>query len=72
MKRTYDVNHRCQGSVNARVSIRRNVRSVGYGHYAGWSLWCRDHDPDWDCYHDRLVALIDFCPFCGKKLEVNG
>ena len=64
--------HRCQGSLQNRVSIRLDAQKYKFSLKEirkGWSLWNRKHDFDYDCYLDRFVSSITFCPFCGVKLE---
>lgn len=53
--------HRCQGSLEAKMSIR-------YGGGSSWWLYKPVHDFDWDTYYLNGITKINFCPFCGKKL----
>lgn len=67
--------HRCSGSLENRISIRKNANRWHYdadGIVTGWTLWNREHDLDYDCYLDIMVARITFCPFCGKRLMKDG
>lgn len=64
--------HRCDGSLRYGVSIRKNAASVYWGEtgaYHGWTLWDRACDLEYDCWHERCIGTIAFCPFCGERLE---
>lgn len=64
-------NHRCSGSLENHVSIRKNAQKHAFNVdiVAGWTLWHREYDIDYDFYCDDMVARITFCPFCGKHLK---
>ena len=64
--------HRCKGSLENEVSIRKNANKSRWsntGVYEGWTLWKAEYDLEYDCYHDNVIARISLCPFCGVGLE---
>lgn len=66
--------HRCPASLSAKVSIRKNARrfkweTAGNRVLSGWTLWFTQYDFEWDYHDNRLVGTIEYCPFCGKKLD---
>lgn len=42
------------------------------GNYKGWWLnyleWSRE---DWDIQYMTPIGVVDYCPFCGVKLDVE-
>lgn len=62
---TFEANHRCEGSLNARCRI---VKGLKLSHWTlrdrGWNMYIVTYD-----YIDNRVNSIKFCPFCGKELE---
>lgn len=63
--------HRCEGSLNNKVSIRYTTRfSIPFdGDYEAWRLFNLDFN-DYN-YSPSLsyVCEIKYCPFCSKKLQ---
>ena len=62
--------HRCERLLNAKQSIRHGY---GYKHtkrddYLGWWVYGWKYDSEYDPIFSCLFKL-DFCPFCGEKLE---
>lgn len=67
-------NHRCEGSLKAKISIRYCRLMEGYNldmdwNIEAWRLFNRRFDYDYDCYHENHVAKIEYCPFCGEKFR---
>lgn len=70
--------HRC-GSMPKGFSIRMYVdcgNSYQYPEPGGWVLGRREWDMEWDVeYLEHVTPLrkshIRFCPWCGKRLEVD-
>lgn len=58
------ITHRCKESLKHHASIRK---------YDGcdWRLSIAVWDNDYDVTYLRYVCIINYCPFCGKKLEVK-
>ena len=58
--------HRCEGSLEADISIR-----YGKGWFEGnaWRMWKPITDSEWGTTVLTPISEIRFCPFCGKKLE---
>ena len=63
-------NHRFEGSLKARCSIRRYpARVPSYMYRDGhWHLYQGDYDMDFMTGYLRHVARIKHCPWCGKEL----
>lgn len=64
--------HRCGGSLKAHISIRYddNPDALFLSHDLCWRLRRIEHDYDYDAiYLENLVGGIEYCPFCGEKLE---
>lgn len=64
--------HRCEGSVNANVSIRKYTRTtpiVWKEDLNKWLLQSNEFDFDYDYHYLSTIAEIKYCPFCGKRLE---
>lgn len=66
--------HRCAGSLESRVSIRKDAKKDKYGKETipGWTLWTREHDLEYDFYSEVRVGVIAYCPFCGAKMDEEG
>lgn len=63
--------HRCKGSLKAEVSIRYDYKYTNLrlkDDYKHWRLFKSTLDNEWNKYLLH-VAEIEYCPFCGKKLE---
>ena len=41
------------------------------GDYKGWWLNYLEFDFDWGCKYMMPISAIDYCPFCGVKLNVE-
>lgn len=73
MSKDYD-NHRCEGSLKARCSIRRMdgratpLRRTWMRTDGQWHLYERIEDWDYDVTYMSRVARIRYCPWCGKEL----
>lgn len=62
--------HRCRESLKNGVSIRVRIDNIGIKKLnLGWWLFNPEYDFDSDAYSLNPVCAIEFCPFCGKKLE---
>lgn len=57
--------HRCQQSLDNRTPIRFSEST------SQWYLYEHYIDFDYDKEGIRKVCPINYCPFCGKKLEVE-
>ena len=65
-------NHRCEGSLNAHVSINYGDPyefMCNPGQNLGW--WLIDHplDFEYDCVLNTPICKIKYCPFCGEELK---
>lgn len=62
--------HRCEGSLKNHMSLRYTtvVERFSYGDL-GWQLRKRDYDSEWDSTYLNWCCTVDYCPFCGMKLE---
>lgn len=72
---TPETTHRCHGSLVAHTPIRFEKR-FQYMCFPddkkAWRLFYVHRDDEYyDCVHVTPVAEITYCPFCGKKLEVD-
>lgn len=65
--------HRCEGSLKAKVSIRFSKAFPGWnfggGDYEAWRLFHLEYDSEYDTKYLSHVSKIDYCPFCGEKLD---
>lgn len=66
-------NHRCEGSLANEISIRKDygnklVKDIN-GDVKQWRMFNYQYDFDSDDYYEECIAKIDYCPFCGDKLE---
>lgn len=57
--------HRCEESLAAKISIRYEEKT------SAWWLFKPTHDLDWDTYYLSVISKIQYCPFCGEKLEMR-
>lgn len=63
--------HRCEGSVNSYISIRKYTEkntSVWKEDLNKWLLQSNEFDLDYDYHYLSTVAEIKYCPFCGERL----
>lgn len=62
--------HRCKGVSENNTPIRYSYRHL-YRKEDGmaWRLKLLMHDYDWDTKYLRFVSEIQYCPYCGEKLE---
>lgn len=72
--------HRCKELLEYNKNNQSTPVSIRYGKwfdnfnykndYLSWSLsrlmW---NDEDWDIQYMQKMCRIEYCPFCGKKLE---
>lgn len=63
------ISHRCEGSLQASCSIREHEPKYANTVYYGWHLFTVEHDFGWGTHYLKEITKIDYCPFCGKKLE---
>lgn len=68
------ISHRCPGSLKTGTPIRYakrydNLPDSKDNDYA-WRLFNVETDLDYDVTLVLPVAKINYCPFCGKKLEI--
>lgn len=70
--------HRCEGSLRACCSIRRRYHDGPTTFVTelmlpddGWHLLSQEFDYDYDDTYMVHVARIDYCPWCGERLEVE-
>jgi len=66
-----DASHRCEGSVNSNCSVLKLRRMWENRPYKWWMV-SHVEDLEYGCFHHRLTAIIRYCPWCGKELEVMG
>lgn len=64
------ITHRCEGSLNENVSIRRVQEPFINDGEKCWSIIHYELDNEWDCLVRQFVPNIKFCPYCGKELKV--
>ncbi len=66
------ITHRCEESLKAGVSIRRDLKydliKVS-SDYKSWRLFMFIDDIEYNCISREHVAEINYCPFCGIKLK---
>lgn len=65
----FKATHRCPGSLEAKTPIRFLTKEHTPYEPPGWYIHYLRDDDEYDCVHLTRVAKIDFCPFCGQKLE---
>lgn len=65
------MNHRCEGSLKAEVSIKYSTKYKlpVVGDTQAWRLFINKYDSDFDAYYPIHVSEIKFCPYCSKDLE---
>ena len=65
--------HRCEGSLKARISIRYcdpyKTRFTEYN--PKWYIFYHWTDMEWDVEGISPNCVIQYCPFCGIKLEIG-
>lgn len=66
---TIILNHRCEGSVRARASIRYERYPYSNNGLPQWVQYRHDMDFDWDWEGQSKVGEIKFCPYCGVELQ---
>lgn len=64
--------HRCKGSLKHEISIRcskkwNNINCKN--DEVKWRLFKPKFDDNWDSYALSHISEIEYCPFCGKKLD---
>ena len=71
MMKTIIKNHRCEGSLKAHVSINYGNPYAWYNDDTKIGWWLIDHplDIEYDCVLNTPICKIEYCPFCGKKLD---
>ena len=65
------VTHRCKKRPDG-IGIRKYIKPQQrwYGLKVGkWYLYHTEFDTEWDVYLYLRVCTIEYCPFCGCKLE---
>ena len=63
--------HRCKNSIKNGISIRYTnpYRYTSLSNKEDWWLLKAIKDFDYDSFYLQPIAIIQYCPFCGKKLE---
>ena len=61
------VSHRCKKSLKAKKSIRKDKDKW----HKNWWLYNPEEDWEWDCWILHPITQINYCPFCGKPLDLN-
>lgn len=63
--------HRCKESLKKQISIRYTNPYLfsSLSKEENWWLLKSMEDFDYDCFYLQPIAPIQYCPFCGKKLE---
>lgn len=74
MKKPEFITHRCPELLEQRASIRwykkDHDKLYQWPEPDMWWLSSLEIDYDYDTEYLRDYARINYCPFCGKKLEV--
>lgn len=66
------VAHRCEGSVKNYISIRKyepNGFKYQWPEPNRWALLLNEFDYDYDSHYQSVKCYIDYCPFCGERLD---
>lgn len=66
-------NHRCEGSLINKISIRKDYENKSIKDINGdskqWRIFAYQYDFDTDDYYEECITKIKYCPFCGDKLK---
>ena len=66
-------NHRCKLSLTNKISIRKDYENKSIkdinGDVKQWRLFNYKYDFEYNVTHEECITKINYCPFCGKKLE---
>ena len=66
----YTQTHRCEQLLKLNMSIRYYPNGCTLTQYMkGWVLSKPEVDFEWMTTYLNHICHIDYCPFCGKKLE---
>lgn len=76
--KNYDKTHRCTKLLNHNESSYptcaiRHITVVEYTFdkdILGWNLFYVYSDSEYDVIYLRRLTKIEYCPFCGEKLEI--
>lgn len=68
-------NHRCEESLKAKVSINYTYPYewdfLNKNEKEDWRMFNYIYNSEYDCFTKNIVGVIKYCPFCGKKLEIE-
>ncbi len=67
------ITHRCKNSIENGISIRYTNPYPNYPTLSNKTWWLlKNHfDLDYDVNHLIPITTIQYCPFCGERLEIN-
>jgi len=64
--------HRCEQSLSKHASVRKKLTGHTYeqSQIGKWFIGTSEWDGEWGTtYLHTLRCSIDYCPFCGRKLD---
>lgn len=65
------ISHRCEKSLKNKMSIRYYDPYPNYPSLSNkaWWLFQQKYDFEYDCINLVRISPIEYCPYCGEKLE---